>query len=118
MEEEGGEEEGGEEGSGGGEGHVCPQAAVEEDGRGVGEGEGVPGAGVPLGGGLLGVGGGARGGGGEGAHVLRPHHHHGRLEGVVTKPELPDYPPVVAIVLTNSEVFTIQVRLKTAVQGS
>ena len=41
--------------------------------------------------------------------VLGPHHHGHRLEGVVTEPQLPDYAPVVTVVITRAKVLAVQV---------
>ena len=46
--------------------------------------------------------------------VLGPHHHGHRLEGVVTEPQLPDYAPVVTVVITRAKVLAVQVGLKAA----
>ena len=46
--------------------------------------------------------------------VLGPHHHGHRLEGVVTEPQLPDYAPVVTVVITRAKVLAIQVGLEAA----
>ena len=45
---------------------------------------------------------------------LPPDHHGGRLERVVTQPQLPDDASVVAIVSIHREVFPIEIRLEAA----
>ena len=46
----------------------------------------------------------------------RSDHHPGLRQGVVAQPELPDDPPVVAIVLGLLHVLPIEIRLEAAIE--
>ena len=45
---------------------------------------------------------------------LPSYHHGGRLEGVVTQPQLPDDAPVISVVSIHREIFPIEIRLEAA----